>query len=224
MHRGVAKLRKMHGVVRAKPLTQLGMAVVSLGSQEAQERFLDDLEEDASVELAVPDTWVALAELSRGRRFVWLRGCRRVDGVSNGVVLRCCGPATRRNFHFVATRPKSSILPQAVEPVDSAAQSSETTPPHGFREGRGPNMGQRCDIQMFGLCLPIFGRAKTMLDVWAVPKWANRRTRRRCLVQHIGRTGGSRLLARVTEDRSCRMGLNKDGGHLFASGGYVVDQ
>lgn len=54
----VQRLRRKSGVVKAKALPRLGMAVASFSSEDAQEQFIEDAESDGDVELAVPDTWV----------------------------------------------------------------------------------------------------------------------------------------------------------------------
>jgi len=59
----VERLQAQPNVIRAQPLPQLGMAVVSLDSADAGEQLVETLQRDASVELAVPDTWVSAFDL-----------------------------------------------------------------------------------------------------------------------------------------------------------------
>lgn len=66
LHMQLHRLRTKPGVVGVKPLDKLGMAVIGLSSEEAQERFLDDLDEDTAVALAVPDTFVSIDDFKPG--------------------------------------------------------------------------------------------------------------------------------------------------------------
>lgn len=58
LHSRVEALSQMPGVVAAKALPHVGLAVVSVASQEAQEKLMEELEDDPTVELVTPDTWV----------------------------------------------------------------------------------------------------------------------------------------------------------------------
>jgi len=58
IHRHVENLKQQPGILQAQSLPRLGMAVVGLDSQEASEQLIEDLQNDAFVELAVLDTWV----------------------------------------------------------------------------------------------------------------------------------------------------------------------
>lgn len=59
----VQSLLARAGIMQAKALKKLGMAVVVCDSQDVQEQLLEDLGVDPAVELAVPDTWVTAADL-----------------------------------------------------------------------------------------------------------------------------------------------------------------
>jgi len=114
LQRKVRELRARPGVVQAKDLAHVGMAVVACASREAEEELVRDLEDDPEVEFATPDTEVhfhreapAFAGIQDLRQCSAQSSCAALGLVGNccpatdGLMLACCdGPTTENLVAF----------------------------------------------------------------------------------------------------------------------------